>query len=332
MAHLIDETIGRAAIAYSGQTPWHGLGSRLSQQDRRDLRAALAAAGIDYDVKRIPIGYKNLEGVRTQVPDAFGIIRTDTGAYLATVGHKYQPIQNREAFGIVETLVKEHGMTVEVAGALDGGKRAFLLLRMPDTSITPVEGDDVRGYCLVITSHDGSTATKVILTLIRVVCQNTLNMAMSGKHSTVVSVRHTASAKARIEEAKHITTQFSLAMQEAGETFASLAQKTMGPREIAAFIETIIPAPKTGLTDTLKARRESIGHLVFYGAGQAGAQAAMKGEASAWHVYNGVTEYFDHRRVAETKSEAGRIEAQSSALFGANALLKAKALRQLVAA
>lgn len=334
MAHMIDETTGQAAIAYAGATPWHALGRKMTDAERRDLPAAMTRAGIDWHVKTVILNYLDAQGNDQKVTDAQGIIRTDTGRYLATVGSSYTPVQNHEACSILGGLI-DRGCTIEVMAALDGGKRAFALCRMPDATIQPVPGDDVRGYVLVQWSHDGSSGVRAICTPIRVVCQNTLSMALGGKFCTVVSIRHTASAPDRVKTAAHILDQFHEAMIAQGETYASMARKTMRPADIAAFIQEIIPGDKDAekLSDTIKARREEIARLIFDGhhADQGGADSTT-GQASAWRVYNAVTEYFDHNRAKEAKSLSARTSAYDSALFGGNALIKAQALRVLVAA
>lgn len=340
MAHMIDETTGRPAIAYAGETPWHKLGRKMTEIERRDIAAALKLAGLDWQVAAIPLNYGNPAQPLRKVPDAQGIIRMDTGAYLGTVGAAYTEIQNREAAETVAALVAEHGCTVEVAASLDGGKRAFCLLKMPDATISPAPGDDVRGYLLVSWSHDGSGAVRIVLTPIRVVCQNTLSAAYSAGYSSVAVVRHTKSAPDALKTAARVAQQMHKALIKTGETFAELAARTMNARELAEYIETVIPAPKVAdgeaapqLSDTIKARREEIARLIFDGHHTAdGISDYRTGISTAWRAYNAVTEYFDHVRAREAKSPSARLTAYDSALFGGNAAIKAQALRVLVAA
>jgi hypothetical protein len=126
------------------------------------------------------------------------------------------------------------------------------------------------------------------------------------------------------------------ALTHTGEAYATLAARQMTPKEIAAYIETVIPAPKTDdgkVSETIRERRETIADLIFHGHHTADGGADPRyGYASAWRVYNAVTEYFDHVRPTETKSLSARLSAYDSALFGGNAQIKAQALRVLVAA
>jgi phage/plasmid-like protein (TIGR03299 family) len=337
---MIDETTGAPAIAYAGQTPWHRLGRRMTDAERTNLVAAMTLAGLNWEVDKIDLKYtpsqlNGIAGPRT-VPDAKGIIRLDTGAYLATVGAQFTPIQNREAFEVLEPLISEFGCTVEVMAALDGGRRQFALVRMPDATIQPQDGDDVRGYVLLSNAHDGSSAVRAQLTPIRVVCQNTLTLAQNTRHTTAVSIRHTKTAPDRLKQAAEVITRMQQALQATGETYATLAQRQMSPGELAKYIETVIPAVPGDdgkISDTIRKRRETIADLIFHGHHTPDTTTdARYGYASAWRAYNAVTEYFDHNRPKEAKSATARTSALDSAIFGANAQIKARALNVLVAA
>jgi hypothetical protein len=131
------------------------------------------------------------------------------------------------------------------------------------------------------------------------------------------------------------------AMKATGDTFATMAATVMDAKSLASYIEAVIPntdAKAAAIAPVVQARRDTVARLVFAGRGAAMANQLVNvaaGEASLWAAYNAVTEYFDHVRPAEAKSDAGRINAQTSAVFGGNADVKAAALdvaRQLVAA
>jgi phage/plasmid-like protein (TIGR03299 family) len=338
---MIDESTERPAIAYAGQTPWHKLGRKMTNGERSNLPAAMALAGLDFEVIAEPLyrAYRRTPDAPIeyrQVSDAQGVSRIDTNAYLGTVGGQYTTVQNRPAFGVLEPLIERHGCTVEVMASLDGGRRTFALVRMPDATVTPVPGDDVRGYVLVTNSHDGSAAVRAQLTPIRVVCQNTLTLSQTTKHATAAVIRHTKTANDRLAQAAQLIERMQLALRETGDTYASLAAQTLTPQQIAKYIKTVIPGDRDAdgkLSKTIRERREAIADLVFHGHhAQDGGADASKGYATAWRAYNAVTEYFDHVRAKEASSAAGRANAYDSALFGGNAAIKARALNVLVAA
>lgn len=335
MAHNLAIINGKAAMAYMDRTPWHGLGQRLTGGAGVD--AALAAAQLDYVVQlqdlTLPDGQTlaHHKGVVRLQADGLPPVQ------LGCVGDGYNVVQNSEACAILRPLTEDFGCTIEAAGALGDGQRGWMLAKLKDATITPVPGDDIRGYFLLHWSHDGQTGINGLGTGIRVVCQNTLDLATGGRgRKAWISIRHTASAAARLDEAAGIVRQLAAAMQTTGDTFAQLAGRAMGPAELASYIETVFPSEGPKVAPVLQARRDTVARLVFMGRGSDLAnQNVPAGQASAWAAYNAVTEYFDHVRPAEAQSASGLQRAHVSAIFGGNADIKTAALvaaRQLVAA
>lgn len=315
-------------MAYQGETPWHGLGTRMPGQT--DVAAALSAGNLNWTVGLRDLFLKDGRLVKGRK----AVERDIDNAVLGTVGSGFRLIQNSDAFGILEPAVREHGVTIESAGALGNGGRTWMLAKLP-TSIEPVAGDEIRGYFLIVNGHDGTQAYGARPTPIRVVCQNTLSMATStGKD--IISIRHTTNAAKRLDAAAKLVERLTAAMKSTGETFSQLAGRKMGAVEIAKYIETVFPTPPdvTEVPDSLLARRKTVSELVWGGRGAELAGADANG-ATAWAAYNAVTEYFDHVRPAEAKSAGAREKANVSALFGEGDRIKVRALsvaRQLVAA
>src|SRR5262249_21332353 len=126
--------------------------------------------------------------------------RSDTGAVLATVSDGYQVIQNHEAFSILDRAIGEAGAWWETGGCLKAGRRVFLCARLPQ-SYRAGKDDDVRPYVLTATSHDGRLALLVGCTTTRVVCENTLNLALSESWD-FYRVYHTKGAAIRLEDVR----------------------------------------------------------------------------------------------------------------------------------
>jgi phage/plasmid-like protein (TIGR03299 family) len=332
MAHNIATINGQNAIAYIGSTPWHGLGTRLRGDVRYSLDQSLSAAHLDWNV--------NLEPVYDQsgslIPLGQLARRDSDQRQLALVGPSYVAVQNREAISIAQTAIEEFGASVEVLGALGRGEKLWALIRLAGSDVDVTgQGDSVNGYGLLTWAHDGSGAAVTIATGVRAVCQNTIALARSEALATIARIRHTASAKARVEEARKVFTGLTKALIATGESFKQLAEKRLNERQIIDYIESVFPGDKGVVSDTLKARRATVSQLVFSGVGVEKATALTGGDPNVWSVYNAVTEYFDHVRPAEASSVSGRQRANESALFGGNADVKALALvkaRQLVAA
>jgi phage/plasmid-like protein (TIGR03299 family) len=322
MAHNLAVIGGVEAMAYQNGTPWHRLGKRLASMT--SVAEALKASRTDYTVHAEPLYLGN----GAIVPMRKAIVRDDptapNGIILSTVGKDYEVIQHTEAFESLNVLCTEHGMTIESAGALGNGERVWILFKMPDT-ITPVPGDDVRGYLLATTGHDGSWSYTIKPTPIRVVCQNTLDAAsLSGVD--FVRLFHTKGNAGKVDGAAKIVSTIVQAFRETGETFASFANRRMSEAEVIRYIETIFPhVDDAKPSDVINARRKTVAELVWTGVGSELARSATDGAANLWATYNAVTEYFDHVRPAEAKSNAGLDRANLSAIFGSGADMKTRA-------
>lgn len=328
MAHNIATINGQSAIAYMGSTPWHGLGTKL--KGATDVDAVRVAAGLDWIVSAEPIYLAD----GRKIAQGQAIIRNTDARVLGVVGPSYTPIQNSEALDVLRPAIEEFGLSFSVAGALGNGETCWALAKLPQSVDVNGTGDSVNGYALFRWAHDGSSALVGSATPIRVVCQNTLNAALNGRQGGIVSVRHTANAQKRLDEAARVVKQLTATLIATGETFTAMAQRRMTVKDTQAFIEAVFPATDGKVNDTIAARRRTVADLVWSGTGAAMAGSDATG-TTAWAAYNAVTEYFDHVRPSEAKSKAGRVQANISALFGGNAGIKADALRiarQLVAA
>jgi phage/plasmid-like protein (TIGR03299 family) len=333
VAHMIDETTGRPAIAYIGSTPWHGLGQRITGEAARDLDQLRVAAGLDWEVETRDIAYMSAEGVWTATAKGQANVRKDTNAVLGIVGPAYHCAQNAQVIDVFAPAVREFGLQPTVAGGLNGGSQCWLLAKLPESIDPTGNGDTVNGYALLRWGHDGTIGITAALTPVRVVCQNTMALAINGELAKLFKLRHTASVEGRLDQAAELVTGMTQALIATGETFATLAQRQLTAREVVAYIEAVFPQDGAKLSDTIKNRRATVADLLASGVG---AELANPGGIpTAWGVYNAVTEYFDHVRPAEAKSAAGRKRANESAIFGGNADVKRFALaqaRELVAA
>lgn len=343
MAHNLATIDGRTAMAYLDATPWHGLGQKLDlravARDRM-IDTAIEAAGMGFSVGSAPIYLADgteIKGSKASV--RYGTDGTSPAAVLGIVGDGYKHVQNAEACEVLQVLATEWNCVPAAAGVLGDGERCWMLMRLADATITPVAGDDINGYFLLTWGHDGNLSVQGLATGIRVVCQNTLTMATSGRKAWF-SIRHTASADARLDLAAKLIGTLMAALHATGETFRTMAAKRLDARQLDAFITSVIPdtAGKATVAPVIQARRDTIATLVHGGRGAALANQLVDtrdGGASIWAAYNAVTEYFDHVRTGEAQSDAGLRRAQESAVFGGNAEIKAAAFaeaRQLLAA
>lgn len=224
-------------------TPWHGLGKVIDEAPTS--AKAIELAGLDWEVEKKPL---YLEG-GIAVPDYFANVRSTDGAQLGVVGSRYQIVQNKEAFAFTDALIEEGDVRYETAGSLNGGKTVWMLAKMPQQKILD---DAFDPYICFTNSHDGTGAVKVLMTPIRVVCNNTLNLAIR-KAKRTWSSKHTGSITAKLEEAKETLGLASQYMDSLNEDMERLAYDKVTEEEVNHFLNELFPV---GAGDTeLKKQR-----------------------------------------------------------------------------
>ena len=194
---------------YRQTTPWHGLGTRV--EDYLTSAEAIKAAKLDWTVSKRETHFENAAGEQISIPDHYAIVRDSDETVLGTVGKVWEPLQNTEAFDFTDAILEE-GCTsadllftgecprYETAGSLKNGQMIWLLAKMPIE--IRVNGEDaVDMFLLFSNGHDGKHAVQAAITPVRVVCQNTLNLAMR-QTKQKFSVRHSSQMKDKIEAAR----------------------------------------------------------------------------------------------------------------------------------
>jgi phage/plasmid-like protein (TIGR03299 family) len=235
MAHNLSTYMGQISMAYFGQTPWHKLGQRLTDAARRDVPMAMDAAGLTWTVRREPLYLAD----GRKMDDRQAIVRDTDNAIFGTVGARFTPIQNVDAFGVLTDVIQDAGVTIESAGAIGNGATVWMLARFAEgREIT--KGDVVNPYFLISQAHDGSRAYGARLTPIRVVCQNTLNAATSaGVRGNEITIRHTAKSADRLAEARRIVKRLTGVLDETIETYQALASVNVSDDDVRQIIATL---------------------------------------------------------------------------------------------
>ena len=216
---------------YVRETPWHGLGTRVMEAP--SSKEALGLAGLDWKVVQEPVytqAEELIEGYKANVRDRDRKV-------LGVVTNRYRIIQNEEAFGFTDALLGE-GVRYETAGSLQGGRKVWLLARLPHEYI--ISGERISPYLVFSNAHDGSGAVRVALTPIRVVCNNTLNLALStAKRSW--SMMHTGNVQEKLEEAKDTLFRAETYMDSLGKEFDELRKKKLTDKQVMDYIEILLP-------------------------------------------------------------------------------------------
>ena len=319
MAHMIDTTTGTAAIAFAGQTPWHGLGQALTPD--ASIETWTREAGLNYTVNESPVLFQT---DATTMPEEFKgrkvLHRSDTGGALAVVSDGYRVVQPADVMGFFGKLVELGGFQMETAGVLSHGRRVWALAKV-NQGADVIEGDTVRPYVLLGTSYDGTMATVAKFTSIRVVCNNTITAALGREHGGTVRVLHS-------ERFNPDAVRMELGIVgDNWERFLvqsrKLAGETMSKIEADAFVTALLEPFHNSRMDLKETRGYK--RIMDLFSGQA-IGADIPGVAGTrWAMLNSVTELVDHER---GRSANTRIE---SAWFGTGAVLKNKALELLSA-
>ena len=231
-------------MAYVGEQPWH----RLGRQVPANVSAAemISAANLNWQVHKKPAPGARKIKHEPETYDRYLIVREPVGeekegVALALVSRGYQPLQNDEAFSFFAPFIENEWAEFHTAGALHQGQRIWVLARFIG-DIVISDTDVVQKFLLLSNSHDGSGAVSVRFTPIRVVCQNTLNLAKKGG-SGVISVRHTKNIAKHLEraQAEEMKRVIDKVFDDAQQLFGRMALYRMEAKDTDRFLELLFP-------------------------------------------------------------------------------------------
>ena len=216
---------------YTRTEPWHGLGTRVEEAPKSE--SALIYAGLDWNVIQEDVYTEE----RIFVPGYKVKLRDRDGAVLGIVSDRYRVVQNAEAFRFTDDLLGE-GVTYETAGSLNGGRKTWMLAKLPQRYI--ISGDEITPYLVVMNSHDGSSGIKVAMTPIRVVCQNTLNLALTSA-KRIWTTKHTTNVMGRVHEAQVTLGLAEKYMTALGREIDLLSDIRLSDRIAKEFLDEMFP-------------------------------------------------------------------------------------------
>ncbi|MGH7184539.1 MAG: DUF932 domain-containing protein [Nitrospiraceae bacterium] len=326
MDNIATDSRSGQKMAFTAETPawWDTLGACV--REAQTWENVLETAHLDWSVTKAPLYTQWSKSGLFQVDSHVAIVRTDTKQHLGVVGSGYEPVQNAQALKWTEALMGS-GAKYESAGGLGQGERIWLLARVPAADFTIGAGDKHEGYLLVTTSHDGSMATVAKHTLTRVVCQNTLNAALSEK-SLTIRIKHTRSAPERMLLAKQLISGSIVGAQKMKERLQALADFKVQRVHVEAILDKLFPVDKEA-SKAAKTRRENvIGEILGLYAGNDGNMFPEQA-GTGFAMLNAVTNYTDHFRMTRVKSGSTTTDTQSraeSAIWGSGSAFKDSAL------
>lgn len=328
MAHELDMTTGRAAIAFATQTPWHGLGFQVDST--AGLSTWQKAAGLDWYAKRALVqGVDATDGSVISMPERHVLYRSDTRVPLSVVSADYQIVQPSDVLEIFRQVVEAGGFEMETLGALREGRRIWGLAKINDGAAIVRKGkqkDIVKPYLLLATSFDGSLPTIGSLTAIRVVCANTLRASV-GEAGQGADIRLSHSSKFDAAAMRKRLGVFTTAWEKFEIEAGLLSEKSMSDQQadefLCALIEPLIKKKEDG---TQASPRDSKGYAQILELFNGRARGAALAGRTAWGMLNATTEYLDHEVGRSADSRLNQ------AWFGAYRDMKEKARKLLVAA
>jgi phage/plasmid-like protein (TIGR03299 family) len=321
VGHELNTVNGRTAMMYVGEVPWHGLGQRLDTP--ATAREAIVAAGLDYDV--VLADLTTTAGV--PVTQKRGVVRTDTNEVLGVVGTNYVPIQNRESFAFLDSIVAGGDLRYHTAGALRRGEKIWLLAKLPGQIRVRFSDDISEKYLLLSNSHDGSSCLRVFFTSVRVVCANTLAMADRDGSGEGIAIRHQGNLPSKVRQAQEVLGIAHRFFDDLEGQFDLMARHYPNYSQVSAYYKALVPDPEDGSPSRAQNTRDDLFRLFETGKGQDIPQI----RGTTWAAFNAVTEYVDHLRPTRAKTPfdraANRLE---SSWFGSGARLKEQAFQLAV--
>lgn len=271
-----------AETMYDRNKAWDGLGTKV--EGAANSADALRLAGLDWTVEQRPVF---MRGWQTPIPNYKANVRNTDSKVLGIVTDRYQIVQNTDAFAFTDALIGGD-VRYETAGSLKGGKRVWLLAKMP---MAKVAGDDVEPYLCFSNTHDGSGSVKICVTPIRVWCQNTLNLALrTAKRSW--ATKHVGNLEDKLYEARVTLELADRYMLQLDEQAQRLANVTVTDEKLTKLLEEMFPCKEDATErqkNTVKTAKDEFMICYFM-------PDLAKFRGTAWGVVNAMADMVDHSK------------------------------------
>ncbi len=323
MAHEIEVVKGQAKMFWCGETPWHGLGTKLDKPPT--IEEGIRAAGLDWTVELKPLYTVKDNGKGELLPDTLvghrAVSRTSDGSTFGVVGPGYTPLQNVEAFKWFQPLLDAGEVTLHTAGSLQGGKKVWVLAKIAGPSSEIAEGDYVSKFVLLSNSHDGSRAVRAGFTPIRVVCANTLRLTQDtgNAENKLIRLNHTKNVVNALTELRETMKVANSAFEASVIQYRKLAQFKINKVDLRQYVKIVLGIDKEDEKDIATRTMNKLRDILLCcEKGRGNEMPSVRG--TLWTAYNGITEYlaYDYGRNADNRAD--------SLWFGVNANLSQQAL------
>lgn len=313
--HLVE------TMAYAGDKPWHGLGNKLERQQSID--AWKESAGMNWTVEESEVRYisgKNGIGSINAFPEQKVLYRSDSKAPLAVVSKRFRVVQPGEILEFYRDLTEVNGFELETAGVLREGRKFWALAKTGQSTMLTGQ-DRVDGYLLLATACDGTLATTAQFTSVRVVCNNTLSIAL-GDSSSAIKVPHRSQF-----DADSIKRQLGITVSSWDGFVARmrmLVECPVDPDSVEGLLRRVLTyQAQDGKSTVVNEQAVHAVRSLYEGNGKGSQMASSRG--TAWGLMNSVTEYVDHHRRARSDDHR-----RDAAWFGQGAQLKQRAWNEVI--
>lgn len=293
-------------MAYAGELPWHGLGQRVPDNLTPDQM--LTVANLDWTVSTRPMFFAKGHGIggmeaNERVNEHFALVRDSDSKLLDVVGHRYKPTQNKDAFEFFDKFVKECKLKMHTAGSLCGGQYVWALAK-DEMSINIAANDKVESYVLLMSPHKLGRSLIAQHTTVRVVCQNTLNLAMS-KNKAAFRMSHTKvfDAKAK-HEAAQVLGLIHAGMKDFQAKGKFLAGRKAGLIDVKIFFASVFDLDDKQLENDNYRANGIMGKLVNAYQGEAPGANLASAKGTWWGALNAVTFVLDHKTGGDKERSA----------------------------
>ncbi len=307
--HELDMTTGQAAVFVTGEPAWHKLGTVVA--NALTSAQAIEMARLNWEVEQWELKAFDRElGKEALVPGKYANVRKDTGRVLGVVSEHYRIFQNHECYQFMDSLVADKLAMFESAGALKDGRVVWMLARIPTEYMAGAQ-DAIQPYILLTNSHDGSKALRIFPTTIRVVCQNTLNLALQNGLGEGLSIRHRPSLSERVAEARQKLGIIHARFDQFDAELHTMLHKEVAGMELERYFNACTPTTTGKRAE--ERRRKIVGQFRDNFNNATNTLPGMAG--TAWAAYNSVSQYFDHQRSFKGASTLERADHQLESIW-----------------
>ncbi len=328
------------SMFFKGSVPWHKSGTKIPDDKVLNANEARVAAGLDWCVNTQDLitvakaqevidythGGLNLNGNVDENPPSIksnvnhkAVVRSTDGAILGVVGPRWRPYQNKEMVDWFKPFIESGEAAYHTGGSLCGGSKVWMLCTINRDNCIIAKGDEIQKYLMLSTAHDGSAATKVGYTPIRIVCNNTLRLAHSANLSQLIRVRHSAQASSNLEAIRETIDLVNQTFEASAEKYRWLANRQINPTDLRKYVKIVLGVDNQN-DDDIKTRTHNVIDKIIglCESGQGNRNPAVRN--TYWTAYNGITEYLNYH---QGRNESTRL---NNLWFGTSLNMNQKAL------